>query len=256
MGGVAGSFQARRLGPRLETTLISTGVEATQHRAYVQHFYKHDPHLVHIKSLPVGRSQLSRDVLSDAALVRTEMYNDFCLPQRLHDLQGVVLMRDDLWAVSLAMYSHDRYRFDANTQQRLDAAVPHLRRSLTASAHFGGARTTEPVLRAAAEAGALTLLWVDESLQLVDARESTQSAAWLRGGVDALRIERGKLWAKSLSDQDLLAAGVQQALSNQSSTVVLGRGTDALSVTFALGPRISPIARERAQPSSSCAWAA
>lgn len=245
VGGIAGSFQARKFSPSLEARLISTGVDPSLHQAYLAHYYRNDPHLSHIASLPVGRPLLSLEVLEDRDLVRSEFYSGFCAPQRFHDLQGVVLVRNARWAVSLAMFSHRKRRFDRGTKQRLSALATHVTRALSMGFSFNGLAEAEPGLHAVAQSRAIGLVYVDAQHRIVETHETADAGEWLRGRSHALTIEKQVLRACNVVESSRLASAVKQALAGQPSLHAFGEGASALRVTFALGPRRSPICQER-----------
>lgn len=245
VGGVAGCFQARRLGPQLESMLVSTGIEDHQHQAYLEHHFKNDPHLTHIAALPVLRSLLSCEVLRDAELLRTEYYNDFWRPQQLRDLQGVVLIRNRHWGVSLATFAGNDRVFDESTRARLDALAPHVERALSMGFYFDGMAAAEPALHQAAQMRAVCVVRVDAALCILDDVGSPIDDDRLRGGCAALVVAHNRLSTRSAAEQDRLRAAVTLAIEGVASTHVFGRGAGALSVAFAPGPRASPFSSER-----------
>jgi hypothetical protein len=245
IGGIAGSFQARRLGHRPAVMLISTGVDPDQHRAYLAYHHKDDPHLRHLKTLPVGRAQLSCDVVDDAELMRTSFYNEFCRPQNFHDLQGIVLLKSKHWAVTLAMFAHRKRRFDARTLSRLSAVAPHITCALSMDCVFDGVDQTEPALRTAAAAHALGLLWVDRSLRIVDLDASSRGADSLHGDELPLMVDRAHLVARHPVDQERLCGAVLRALGDEATVLEVGRGSEKMRLAVAPGPRLSPFSAER-----------
>jgi hypothetical protein len=245
VGGIAGSFQARKLAPTLEARLISTGVDPALHGAYLAHYYKNDPHLSHVTSLPVGSALLSSDVLDDRDLMGTEFYNEFCMPQGFHDLQGVVLVRNERWAVTLAMFGHTKRRFDHTTQRRLAALTPHITRALSLGFSFNGMAEAEPTLHAVAATRAVGLLYVDAQRAIVEQHETADPGEWLRGGEHGLTITNQTLVARGPHEQEKLEHAVKLALEGTASFLSFGKGPSALSTAFAPGPRRFPFGMER-----------
>lgn len=190
MGGANGALQMRQLQPTLKASMITAGVDPAFFRDYVQHHYKHDPHLAHAARLAEGQTLFSRDILPDDEFCRTAYYREFCEPQGLCDVVGVMLIRNEELAVSYASYSPTRQRFDRPHRQRLQALVPHLTRVVRLGLqqeHAGSLRNIESVRRSRGPA----LLCVDRELRVQGTAGDLEG--WLVDDQPLLELRHGSL---------------------------------------------------------------
>jgi DNA-binding CsgD family transcriptional regulator len=243
VGGVAGSFQARSLGPEPKPWMISTGIDPALQAAYLTHYYKNDPHLSHIDRLAAHSTLLSSDIIDDSELRRTEYYDGFYLPQRFRDLQGVVLIKNENWMVSLAMFAEQR--FDGVTRAKLDALAPHFTRALKLAFRFDTPPALDHAVRAASSCGALALVHVDASLALVDRDVEDPARDWLRDVSMPVFVADGRLMTRLPSDTDKLARAVELALAGEGGAVTFGPPHAPLVLGFAPAAQRHPFGTER-----------
>jgi hypothetical protein len=203
-GGMMGALQVRRLAPELSTAMVSSGVEPAFHQAYVEHHYRHDPHLQRATSLTEGQTLLSRDVLPDEDFRRTPYYNEYCRPQGIRDLMGVMLVRDEERAVSFATYAAEARSFEERDRRRLQRLVPHLSRvvklTLEQEQHRGLLRAME----AAQHAAGAAVMVVDRWLRIHGSSGAIDR--WLSQPGACLEVRHGALMAHGEAQARLQAA--------------------------------------------------
>lgn len=242
VGGCVGSLQARRLGPSTETLLVSTGIDSSYHHSYTNHYWQIDPHLEDVAALPVLRGQLSRDVLSDVALRRTEYFNDWCRPQSLHDLQGVKLVQNPHWAATLATFGDHRDAFAESTRGKLEAVAQHFARALRLSFHFDALASAEPGVLASTQLRAVDCVHVDRTSRSLEANPRFGQLA--TDGAP-LVLEGGVLMARHPEQRECLRVAVQRAAEGLAAMLELGTASDRWTIACAPGPRMSPFDSER-----------
>jgi DNA-binding NarL/FixJ family response regulator len=225
-GGTIGALQIRRLGPKPTTAMISSGLEPAFHQAYVEHHYLHDPHLQRAASLTEGQTLLSRDVLSDEDFQRTPYYNDYCRPQGIRDLMGVMLLRDAELAVSYATYAPDSRSFDERNRASLQRLVPHLSRVVRLTLE----RERVGCLKAALEAGQgaceTAIIVVDRTLRVHSMSGAIEH--WLGQPAAFLAVQSGVLVARGTVQARLLEA-IQRGLEGEAHKLTF----DSLAVCIA-----------------------
>lgn len=227
LGGAIGCLQVRRLSPSLGVSTVTTGIDPVFYQSYLDYYHKVDPHLARVGQLRVGCTHLSREVLPDDELFRTQYFNEYIRPQGLADLQGTALIREPTRIVTFATFSPYRHRFDAQSRARLDALVPHLMRAaaLTLRAEDDGVACHAASLMAVSSSG---LLRVSESLHVLDASPGVLD--WLPGIDCRLTVRDGNLASHVPAETDELRASVRAAIAGTSVTLRLDAGRERLSL--------------------------
>lgn len=243
LGGSQGILQARTLNPSVRAKVIWPGVPDRYFQAYTNHHCARDPHLRHLARLPVGRALLSREVLSDRELYSTEYFNEFCRPQHLGDLQGVVLLRTSEWGVTYATFGSSDRRFERADQARLDALVPDLTRALSLAFRWDG-ETPDHALDMAAGINLLAFLHIDHDLRALQAPDAA-CARVLTAESATLTYARSHLRARTPRDHETLRRAVRAAAQGHGTVIHLGPPESRLRIGVAPGPRMSPLENER-----------
>jgi hypothetical protein len=233
-GGMLGTMQARRLGSG--PCVVMTGARAGYREAYLEGLHRVDPHHAHLATLPVGRALLSREVLSDEELVRSEYYAGFCRPQRIRAFQGVILVRNSEWTVSLGMFAPDDHEFDHATRLKLDALAPHVSRALTLGFHFEMSAADNFALRMMALMRVAGFVRVDAALNVLE----HGAAEPLHSGTCALELVGGALRTRNPRHHERLLGAVAAAVTGESCSFTLPAGTGTLAIGVGPGPRFSP----------------
>lgn len=219
VGGEAGCIQVRRAHPVQGISAITTGSDPVFQRAYLEYYFRVDPHLERVSALRPGKVLLSREVIADEELFATEYYNDYCRPQRLNDLQGAVLIRDGARFVTFATLSSRRRRFDDTTRARLDAIVPHLARAMALTLRSEELEPASVALQSASAERQCGLLRVNAELEVLAA--SSGVLDWLSLQRGALQVRDGLLTAPEQRDREALKMSVRAALTGSRQVLTL-----------------------------------
>jgi DNA-directed RNA polymerase specialized sigma24 family protein len=207
------------LQPVPAISAITTGTDPAFQRAYLEHYFRVDPHLQRVSALGPGKVLLSREVITDDELLATEYYNDYCRPQCLNDLQGAVLIRDSARFVTFATLSSRQRRFDDSTRARLDMLLPHLARAMALTLRGEELEPVNLALQPASAAGQCGLLRVSAELEVLAA--SSGVLDWLPQRQGALHVRDGLLTARADRDRETLQAGVRAALAGSRQAFAL-----------------------------------
>jgi Bacterial regulatory proteins, luxR family len=220
VGCATTSLQVRHLAHNDDGEFRMYGYEPKVLAHYTTNLWHSDPHLQHVRDLPVLEPLLSREVVSDAALRHTEYYGEFCEPQRLHDLQGVVLMRNADWAVTLANHGGVGQHFDADSCARLLAVGPYVMRAMSVAFDFSP--RSFPVAHNEDLNLSVASVCVDPQLRLLDPPDAAM-AAFLARPECPLDVHDGTLRATSEPAQSRLLRIVQGALHGSTPGARLGQ---------------------------------
>jgi DNA-binding NarL/FixJ family response regulator len=223
IGGAIGALQVRRFSPQLSTSMISSGLEPAFHQAYVEHHYAHDPHLRHAASLTQGQTLLSRELLSDDEFRHTPYYNEYCRPQHIREVMGVMLVRDSELAVSFAAYASDARSYDEQNRANLQRLAPHLTRIIRLTLEQEQGRCLTSALKAGQRADGAAVVVVDRELRIHAASGGLER--WLSQAPGALEIRKGVLVAPG-ADQGQLRAAVGRALAGEACQLALASAPD------------------------------
>jgi hypothetical protein len=239
--GAAGTFiQVRHLTHGGEGQIRTHGCISERVTHYQAELWHTEPHLVHLASLPVFEPLLSREVVEAKSVRRTAYYGEFCEPQDFHDLQGLVMLRNSEWAVTLANHSARGKEFGADSCARLAAVGKHALRALRLAFDFA----PQPAFVEQGAAGALRVasLCVDGGLRVLDAPDHA-TCALLAWPSCPLAVRSGVLCALQPEDQRALAHLLPVALSGGTCGERLGPDA-AFQVVAVPGPRMGPFERK------------
>lgn len=95
--------------------------------AYRQRYVALDPWVAGCRRQEAGVARLSDEMVAEGEFVRTEFYNDFCVPQRLHYLVGGEAVRQPGRNLHAAVIrAEGRGPFDPEQRDLMQAVFPHL----------------------------------------------------------------------------------------------------------------------------------
>jgi hypothetical protein len=244
IGGSATVLLLRRTDGLPGGALASHGFDPSYIPIYQQHYAESDPHLVHIARLPLGKSQLSEQVVPRRALQRTGLFHDILAPHCLFDSRGVLVFRSERWAAVFSAFAPRRDVLGAEAGGRMESLVPHLERALALSIHVGPPNPAKPDRGPSEGLHRATTLHVSRALELLDPWENGWDS--LFESADAPLMLRGSaLRARSEADDERLRRAVRLGCDGQASVLLLRGGNCALSLCVAPGPRVSPFSALR-----------
>lgn len=250
LGGIAGGLQVRVFWPELAMNIITCGVDEGFGRAYDEHYFRDDPTWPHADRLLQGQTLVSREILPDDQLVRTEFFQDWARPQGFGDLLGGIILKDATRVVTYATFGPRRSRFDGDSRGRLDALLPHLTRAMKVSLELRALRTASGSFELAASTLRFASLRVDRRLNVLclgpgcEAMFDGERAPLRRRG---RRVEPGE----GLSHEVLLEA-VEGALAGASSTIRLRHDGRSAKIVVAPSPEAPARAAELLVWSGPC----
>jgi DNA-binding CsgD family transcriptional regulator len=116
-------------GSRLEDVfVISSQVDAAQNERYVSYYHRINPIIPYILSSPVGVVKTDTMMIPKREFSRTEIYNDFLLPQDHGSMLGAVL--EVAGSRQLSIVAQRRREFDRGDISLYRRLLPHLQRAV------------------------------------------------------------------------------------------------------------------------------
>lgn len=214
LGGLAGALQVRVLLPRVTMEVLTCGVDEGFGRAYNQHFFLEDPHLVHVERLRQGEAVVSRDLITDRDLEGTAFFQDWARPQGLQDLVGCTIIREPTRVVTYATYGPRRFRFDERSKEKLQALLPHLQRAVRLWLELRTLRAMRQPLDSDVGVSTFASVRVDRRLKVLSVADS--SACTLTDALFPLRLQAGRLDVRPPLTEDAVKHAVTHALAGAS----------------------------------------
>ncbi|MEW6269872.1 MAG: helix-turn-helix transcriptional regulator [Thermodesulfobacteriota bacterium] len=177
--------------------------------AYEAHFVRLDLRRPRIQALAAGSVFVGQRLVDDAALVRSEFYQDFLRPQGYFHILGAVPLNDeDRTAVLRVIRPPGARPFGAAQERVLGALVPHVRRSLQVHAEMASARASAAGALAALDRFPTGVVTLDERGRIVGVNRKGEAV--LAAG-DGLTQEGGRLAARHPAAHAELAALLARA---------------------------------------------
>lgn len=140
---VANLFDARAAGIRVEEVAVAVrqkwiGLEPDFERAYVEHYWRHDPWAGLLDRAAVGMVGYG-DAIADRRVVeKSAFHNELARPFGLDDLAGGLLERSAGRVVSFGIMMPTGRRFGPQDGPALESLAPHLRRALALARRLEG----------------------------------------------------------------------------------------------------------------------
>src|SRR5690348_7390616 len=120
-------FQDRKTG---RGQSLSVRMHSEADRLYAEHYYKTNPFLSALARFPAGALIPGWELVPREIYLRSEYYNEFCIPGEICCPIGVVLAKQtDIWAVFTCGRSLKTGDFDDEHLDRLRRLAPYLTRA-------------------------------------------------------------------------------------------------------------------------------
>jgi len=232
IGFFAGSPDATR--PAL---LSMTGIDAPTWQAFAEYYAGINPIMARCEAtLSPDQVWKSDMVMTDAELVKTEFYNDFFKPNRMHYAMGLRLVVEDGPSASFSCQRPLGWGpFSETAEQVALTLKPHLQRALELHHRMGALETARLGLEAALDAHEHAVFGIGSNGRVMLLNRGAEAV--VREG-DCLRLSNGRLLATFATEnrklQQLLSDAVGLGIGpEQSGAMLLERtsGKKALRVT-------------------------
>lgn len=133
--GLARLLDARAAGVRVETMSVGVqqewvGLEPGFERAYLEHYWQHDPWAARIWEAPVGSVARGNALAPRRVVEASAFYNELALPHDLDDLTGGVLERSPTRSVTFAAMKGAGHRFTDDDTRLVALVAPHIAQAL------------------------------------------------------------------------------------------------------------------------------
>ncbi len=173
---------------------VEVNMDAGWVNSYIQHFAAINPYMKRTDMLQEGRAFVRRQTVETAALLRTEFFNDWALPQDLFDaVAGTMVRRGSTNGFVTFFRRQSAAPCEQRDIQMLDLLMPHLVRAMRLHHRIAGLeRNCDALLRA--------LDMTDHAILLADSsgKITTMNAAAAKvvRANDGLSVSRGEIVAK------------------------------------------------------------
>lgn len=137
MQSVGGTTAVLRWHGRPSFTAATVNLDPAAHDLYDRYYRSIDPLWPLIRARPPGSAVDDRALISEHALVRTELYHDFVRPNDMHTALSWYAL--DLAARPVALKivrPRSRPAYEAEDLRVLDALAPHLNRAVRIEGHL------------------------------------------------------------------------------------------------------------------------
>ena len=174
-----------------------------------------------------GVIERSAEVCPDRLLLRTEYYNDWLRPQRIHHLARGVVAREGQasWVLSFGRPKGSG-SFTAQEMAVFGAIRPGLRGALQLRHHLLVARSERDAASAAFDALRIGVIFLDAGDSPIRINSRAQA---ILDAADGLKVERGMLSASCSTDTARLRRLIGQARDTTRQAIHTGGGTVALN---------------------------
>lgn len=191
------------------SVLSSSSLEAANSAAYAEHYCRLDPWVARIATCREGSIVSGETFLPNAALERTEFYNDFLAPQ------GIFWCRSALLALEpsgpsyvTVMRPRASPDFAARDEQLLASLLPHLRTALMLQRTIGDLRLRATMLEDAVDALGVGVVLVRSDGRVAHVNRRAEE---LLRATPALRIAHGRLRSSDHGDDRRMRAAIAAA---------------------------------------------
>lgn len=132
---VAALLDVQAAGVRIETKQTAVrqtwiGLEPSFDKAYVDHYWRHDPWAASVLHAPVKTVGHGDAIVSRAVVERSAFHNELARPHGLDELVGVILQRSATHVISFGAMRGIGYRFEDADDRVLERILPHLTRAI------------------------------------------------------------------------------------------------------------------------------
>ncbi len=188
------------------------------HRTYPEYYHRVDPNLAFVARAPLG-VYTDRMVMPKAELRRSEIYNDFGLPNDMASVIHAFAFRTaDCACLVVAGRSLRAGDFEEEHVETLNLLLPHLGRAMRLHLRLGAARTRADSAIEVLERLTLGVLLVDQRARVILANRAAEAAL---ARADGIGVDASGLRAATPSQTSALRQLIARAADR---TRIAGRG--------------------------------
>src|SRR5665647_1013149 len=192
--GVPAAGMARQGKTPSECWLFTVGVDPVYVENYVAYYHSVNPIWQRVSSTPAGTVQTDTMVIPRRELVRTELFNDFLLPQRIDGLLNAVALVEEGRQTVVTLQA-DR-QFDEHDVALYKLLAPHMQRAVQINIKLASAELNQVASVEALNRIDEGVLFVDLSARIVFANFAAEKFFANRD----LRKGKGRLHGNSVSE--------------------------------------------------------
>ena len=192
------------------TIVASHGFPPDLQRAYNEYYAERNVWMIRGRHLQVpGRVRIGEESCPEGELLKTEFYNDYMRPLRVHHAIGGTILQDGSLVANVSALRGKRAGvFENNALRALSARMPHLRSSIETHRRLAGARLEEQVVLEALDRLPTGVILLDSSGRPVFVNAEARR---ILEAHDGLSLDRGVLSAARPRDTQALRARVASA---------------------------------------------
>jgi len=180
--------------------ILPIGFDANAARSYLEYYWRIDPFLPAVVSGTPGRVLTGRMVMSPAEWARTEIHNDWSVPNRIVEAAALLIERSPDCTAAIAVGRADvNHAFGPEEFEVLHHLAPHLKRAFQVQRHLAASWQRNEALDRLRDG----VMLVDRGARVVFANAAAEAILRENGG---LGTERGILTAPFAAQTAVLHA--------------------------------------------------
>lgn len=192
--GVASASVARQGMTPSECWGFAVGIDPAMTKNYLKYYYSVDPIWQRTRSAPAGTVQTDTMVIPRRELVRTELFNDFLLPQRIDSLLNAVALVEEGRQTVVTL--HGDRQFDEHDVALYKLLAPHLQRAVQINIKLARGELNQVASVEALNRIDEGVMFVDLNARIVFANFAAETFFANRD----LRKDKGRLHGNSISE--------------------------------------------------------
>jgi DNA-binding CsgD family transcriptional regulator/PAS domain-containing protein len=209
-GAESCSLQTRDLAKGTTSVLaLTANYDAKAQAKYEAYYHSKDLWVAGAAKAAVGEPLIGTEIVSEAALLASEMYNDYSKRQGIFQIVGGMMAVEQGTVGVIGIHRpRNAPAFEGADKRHLQLLLPHLTRAMQVHVRFEGLRRVRGLALEAVDALAVGLMAVDADGRLLFA--NTRAERLLRKRRE-LMVSHGYLRARQRAQDDQLARLVRQA---------------------------------------------
>lgn len=210
LGGGVANITFQHPGYGTQPVGVSHGLDAAAARAYSDHYCSVDPFYECVGRLPEGVADLGEPYVPGNELVKTEIYNDWYLPNGLvaGSIAGTVMRKGGVPSVFSIYRTREAREYGKDELELVQALMPHLSRALHVHHRLGEHASTTAALLSALDQLAFGVILVSRRGRAVALNRVAREIARSKDGIV---ISEGEVRGNRPAETQQLLRLVQEA---------------------------------------------